>query len=333
MKIAMVGILGLILATSSGLTAEEGAEKTITKSFAAAPGGALKVDLDGGDIQVLTGDQNTVEVVVERQVTGGTEKQAASLLKSHKVTFTQDGKEVRVEASKTKKRGFSFRSKPNLSVRVRVTVPRRFNVSLNTDGGTIQVSDLQGTVDARSSGGDLSFTKIEGAVAGHTSGGNVKAAGCTDKLEVQTSGGNILLRDYSGTSATADTSGGNVDVHSCAGKLQVKTSGGNIVIDGFSGPGVYADTSGGAITFGLDQQPEGDCWLHTSGGNITVRLPENIAMNLIAATDGGNVTTAIPVAATVQGKLQEGKLEGKMNGGGPVLSLRTSGGDIRVTKK
>jgi DUF4097 and DUF4098 domain-containing protein YvlB len=290
------------------------------------------VDADQGDIEVATGELGTAQIVVEREVTGGTESQQKALLKAHKVTFSQDGKQISVEA-KSPKPSHGWFSHPdlNLSVHFRITVPRRFDATLCTSGGSIRVSDLNGTVDARTSGGDLNFAKIQGGVEGHTSGGNIKATGCAYRLNLETSGGNILIKDCSGPNAQATTSGGNIEATGCTGKLQVKTSGGNIDIGNFSGASAYADTSGGSISFDTTRPPEEDCLLRSSGGNITAKLPANSALNLHAATDGGDVTSDLPV--TVEGKMQPGKLEGKINGGGPNFMLRTSGGEIRVEKQ
>lgn len=323
--------MSAVLAALPVLAADSSEEKTVSKSFTVEPGGELTVDADQGDIEILTGDKNTVEIVVEREVQGASESKAASALKGNKLTFTKDGNKVSVESvtAKASHGLFSF-SHPNLNIHFHITVPKRFNTSLNTAGGNIKVSDLNGTVDAHSSGGDLTFAKIQGAVDGHTSGGSVKATECADKLTVQSSGGNIVIKDFTGPSASADTSGGNVDVAGCAGALQVKTSGGNIAISAFSGASAYADTSGGSISLDLEKQPTGDCYLHTSGGNITAKMSDSLALNLMASTDGGSVSSAIPV--TVEGKQKEGSLIGKINGGGPKLALRTSGGDIRVVK-
>jgi len=333
MKISLFKVVCLsgILTAMPVFAADTNAEKTISKSFTVELGGELTVDADQGDIEVLTGDKSTVEVVVEREAKGASESKETSALKRHKVTFSQDGNKVRVEGvtAKSSHGLFSF-SHPDLTVHFKITVPRRFNASLNTSGGNIHVTDLNGTVDARSSGGDLVFAKIRGAVEGHTSGGEVKASDCADKLTLQSSGGNVVIKNYTGSSAQADTSGGNIEVAGCTGALVVKTSGGNIAISAFSGASAYADTSGGSISIELDKQPTADCYIHTSGGNITANMSASTALNLTATTDGGSVSSAIPV--TVEGKQKEGSLVGKMNGGGPKLSLLTSGGNIEVLK-
>jgi DUF4097 and DUF4098 domain-containing protein YvlB len=330
MKTALLRTLTLLLVATRCLAADDAAEKTISKTFTVEPGGEISVDADEGDIEVAVGTLDTVQVTVEREVSGGSESQRRATLKANKVTFAQEGKEVRI-VSASPKNSFSLFGRPNLSVHFRITVPKRFDATLNTAGGNIRVADLNGAVEARTSGGDLKFEKIEGPVDGRTSGGNVKASGCTDKMQLQTSGGNIVIKDYTGPSAQADTSGGNIEAANCAGKLQVKTSGGNINIGKFSGASAYADTSGGSVFIEVTKQPEGDCNLRTSGGNITASLPADIAVNLNASTDGGEVTSDLPV--TVQGKARPGKLEGKINSGGPAFTLRTSGGDIRLQKQ
>jgi len=331
MKISILSAIGsvFLLVAAQCPAVEDNADKTITKTFNVEPGGELNVEADQGDIDILTGDQSTVQVIVEREVIGGSAGQAEKLLKGHKVTFTQDGNIIHVEAKSLKPpRGHSH---PNLEVHFRITVPKRFSANLTTAGGNVKVTGLRGSVDARTSGGNMVFSKIQGAVEANTSGGNVRAADCTDKLQIQSSGGNMVLKDFSGPSAAVDTSGGNIEVSGCTGMLEVKTSGGNISVDGFSGATAYADTSGGAVSVSLDKQPSGNCTFRTSGGNIVVKVPENIAVNLTAGTDGGTVSSDLPV--TVQGKIKEGSLEGKINGGGPVMSLRTSGGDIKLLKR
>jgi DUF4097 and DUF4098 domain-containing protein YvlB len=333
MKIAFVTVLGFFLVASQSFAADDPAEKTISKSFNVEPGGDLTVDADQGNISVATGEPNRVEIVVEREVPGATESREQSALKNHKVKFSKDGNSVRVEAMTGKSHSLFSHFQPQLNVHFRITVPKRFNVSLTTAGGGIDVSGLHGTVEVQTSGGDLKFAGIEGAIDGHTSGGNIRAEGCTEKLLAQTSGGSIVIKNYTGPSATADTLGGNIEATDCGGKLQAKTSGGNITIGNFTGAGVFADTTGGTVSFDLAKQPEDQCVLRSSGGNINVRLVENVAMNVNATTDGGNVNTEVPVVSTVQGKVKEGHIEGKINGGGPMLALRTSGGNIEISKR
>jgi DUF4097 and DUF4098 domain-containing protein YvlB len=263
------------------------------------------------------------------------ESQAAKILKKHKVKATLEGNTVYVEArfGKAPTEEALVKREPGLTVHIRLSVPRRFDAQLETEGGTIEATGLQGSVEAKTSGGDLGFTNIHGLVNGQTSGGNIRVLGGADKLEVRTSGGTIVIKDYHGPTASADTSGGDISVAGCTGALAVKTSGGNISVENFSGPQVSADTGGGTIVVELSSALLADSFIRTSGGNVTARLADGVAVNLLATTDGGTVMTEIPVSATTKGKVQENKLEGKINGGGPKLVLKTSGGNIEILKK
>lgn len=317
-KAGVAGLICAALALATGLSraADESAEKIITKSFTVEPGGSVSVTADQGDIELVTGKQNTVEVMVERTVPGASESQAAKIIKKHKVIATLEGNAVYVE-TKTGKGPQEDGPKiveSRLMVHIRVTVPKKFDAQLETGGGTIDVTGLQGAVEAKSSGGDLGFTNIHGLVNGQSSGGNIRVLGGTDKLRVRTGGGNIVIKDYAGPGAQADSAGGNINVTGCTGTLAVKTSGGNIHLENFTGPQASGDTSGGAIALELGGALLADSYFRTSGGNVTAKLGDSVAADLLATTDGGTITTEIPVSATTKGKVQEGRLEGKIYG-------------------
>ena len=64
---------------------------------------------------------------------------------------------------------------------------------------------------------------------------------------------------------------------------------------------------------------------------MTVKAPGNAVFDLDAETSGGGVTCDLPV--TVQGKMEHDHLKGQVNGGGPLVVLRSSGGGIHVRKE
>ena len=83
----------------------------------------------------------------------------------------------------------------------------------------------------------------------------------------------------------------------------------------------------------FETAPEADCTLGTSGGSVTVVVPEAAALNLDARTSAGRVSSELPVVAVVSGEAKRGELNGKINGGGPLLKLRTSAGSIDLRKR
>ena len=82
----------------------------------------------------------------------------------------------------------------------------------------------------------------------------------------------------------------------------------------------------------MTTQPQDECNLRTSGGGITLTLIPDIAVDVEAETSGGRVSTDFAVESAIQGKVPRNRLKGSINGGGPLLKLRTSGGSIRLQK-
>jgi len=311
-------------------TARADVEDKITKSFQVEPGGQLVVAVDRGAIEIKTANTGSVNIEVTRKA-GGSRSKAEKTLKDHVVTTTQDGNKVEVRAEYTgEKLSSLFGRSPELHVNYLLTIPRKFDADLKTAGGHIKVVELIGKVDAHSSGGHLEFRKLEGPLSGHTSGGHITLTGCKGKVDLGSSGGHLELREIEGD-VTAKTSGGSIRADQLTGKSILKTSGGHIEVAGVRGS-VEAKTSGGHITAELLGQPDSACSFDTSGGSITITLTGKAALDVDARTSGGRVSTDLPVVAVVQGEQKKHELRGKINGGGPLLTARTSGGNVRLEK-
>ena len=91
-----------------------------------------------------------------------------------------------------------------------------------------------------------------------------------------------------------------------------------------------ASTSGGSVTASLLSQPNQPSRLSTSGGSINVELAGSVHVDVDANTSGGGVSTDFPVGA---GSRDRQSLRAAINGGGPLLQLRTSGGGIHIQKR
>lgn len=343
-RMTFLSVAVLFLAPS-GLRADT--EDHIKKSFAVSGEGQLLIRADRGSIQVNPIESDKVEVEVIRIVKRSNDDKAREILKNHEVTFNQQGNDIEIRAENPRK-GASIWGDlwRQFQVRYVISVPRKFNLDLKTAGGSITVADLSGKLRSETSGGSLRFGSIHGPVWGKTSGGSIEVAEAIGKLDVETSGGSIrvtkaLAEAHLKTSGggirvgestgklEAHTSGGSIHIQKSADDVIVRTAGGGIEIESASGS-VDASTSGGSVTLRLNAQPKSDCRAATSGGNINVYLAEKIGFNLDAKTSGGRVVSDLPV--TVQGEHKSSSLHGKLNAGGPNLTLRTSGGGIHLKR-
>ena len=309
MKMMVSLITVLLMLSTSYCYLKANVEDTLTRSFDVSEGGKLVLDTDIGSIEVESSRKDRIKVNVFRKVRGASERKARELLDDFDIEFKQDGKNLYIDADyKRGRRGFLWFGRNRLRVKFVITVPRNYNLDLSTSGGSISVSDLNGEVISRTSGGSLSFGYIKGEIFGKTSGGSIRIAGCSGDVDVHTSGGSIKVGEVTGN-IDASTSGGSIRVKEVKGTIQARTSGGTIV--------AY-----------LSAQPKGDCSLKTSGGSINVYLVRDVNLDLDAKTSGGRVRSDFPVE--VSGVIRRTKLNGKINGGGPELYIRTSGGSINI---
>lgn len=287
-----------------------------SKTFDVDSGSRLKIDSDVGTISVSTHSTDRVEATVTW---------SGSNAEDFTVDFSQSGDEILIDGD-FEGSSWGWNSRPK--VRFAVTVPERFNVDLQTSGGSISVDDLEGDVKARTSGGSLSFGNIEGPVHGRTSGGSISLEGCKGTADIHTSGGSIQIGDVDGE-VNAKTSGGSIRIARARGSVDAKTSGGSIKVEEVMGA-IQATTSGGSVTAYISEQPQDDCRLSTSGGSVTAYLADGVALDIEAKSSGGKVTSDFEVDSA---RVTRTSLSGKINGGGPELYMRSSGGGVRVKRR
>ena len=308
--------------------ADDGRGDVIRQTFPASTGGRLVIEADRGSVTVEGADVAQVEVEVQRKVVRGSAAKAADLLQRHKVTFSQDGGTVKVEADLEGKESWGWAG-PQLEVQITARVPQEFNLEASTAGGGIRTAHLKGSVTIRTAGGSLALEDVNGRINGRTSGGSIKGAKLAGNIDLGTAGGSVNVEGATGERLKATTSGGSLHLLGLALPTEARTSGGSIEIETSATP-LEAGTSGGGVSATLTAVPKGDVTLKTSGGSVHLRLPADSAFQLDASTSAGSVRSEFPVSTTESG--EKSSLRGPVNGGGPTMRLRSSAGSIRVMK-
>jgi DUF4097 and DUF4098 domain-containing protein YvlB len=208
------------------------------------------------------------------------------------------------------------------------------DVSLQTGGGYIKVNSAKGKIEAESGGGTISIVSgLQDAVL-ETGGGNIHVDRCAGRVKASTGGGSIDLGDIGGA-AEMETGGGSIHLASAKGPVHAETGGGSIMLNGV--PSARAETGGGTIVakFVAANGDHHDSELETSAGDITVYLAPNVNISVrasIEVANGHNIRSDFPdIRVTSEGGDYGPKTvtaEGSLNGGGPVLKIRTTTGDI-----
>ena len=148
--------------------------QVMTYEVKTRPGQTLRFRSDLGSVRILTGDDNTVKGRLVAKVYTRDEARARAFFRRLGVQAqtTADGVLIRgliedVPRSRRKR----VRS---LKLDYEVTVPRRYNLDIETQAGGIEIVPLDGTVQAVTAGGGITVGDVTGRVMVHTAGGHIR---------------------------------------------------------------------------------------------------------------------------------------------------------------
>jgi len=286
----------IISAFSSMELAADDARLLFEKTLQTEPGKELVTSLIAGGVIVSTWTNNEVNV----KVYGNDEAE-------EKVIFIAENTETGVKVEGKKKESGNFK---HLTLRVEVIVPQNYNVKLFSSGGSLEVNNLKGKIEANTSGGNIKIENTNGNIEAYTAGGNISIETSNGDITASTSGGKILINGFNGN-VDASTAGGDINLTGTEGKIAASTAGGNIRLD-YTGKNMGIDLS-------------------TLGGNITATLPSDFNADADIGTLAGKVRCDFAQVET-KNKIYS-YVKAKFNGGGEDFKCTTSAGNITITKK
>jgi hypothetical protein len=300
-------------------------EENVKKQLAVPSGGKVVVDVDFGTIDVAAGVDTQVEIDANRKIETDDEAQEKAFFGAAPVTITQEGNTVTIRARRERQTDWQWGKHVVMDARYTVHLPKSFDADLKTGGGNIAVADLNGMVNVDTKGGRLRLMRIHGPIEGRTNGGNVDLADCEGAHKIHTSGGNIESKGGSGA-LEAHTSGGHVTIRNFSGRVDTASNGGNLTFEKVGGE-LVGKTSGGTIVATLLSPVPGNASLETSAGTIEVAVPPNAGLKVDATAHAGKIVSDLPFTATDSAPES---LKAAINGGGRLLTLRTSAGNIQI---
>jgi hypothetical protein len=296
--IALVLLLGSFAAAS---TPQGSFERTFQVSGGPVD---LEVQTHSGDITVRAGASGQV-IIRGRIFVGdhwlfGNRHTDVSDIEQHP-PLRQDGNRIRID----------YASLRDISVDYEITVPVDTTVRTHSGSGDQVIEGTRGNVDLQSGSGNLKLAQLTGEIRLQTGSGDVRAREIAGPVRGGAGSGDIEVEE---------TGSGDIDLH---------TGSGNITVRGIQGA-FRGDTGSGDIT--AEGAQTGSWEMHTGSGNVRVRLPATAAFDANLSTSSGTLEVESPITMTVQGRVQETRksIQGKVRGGGPLLSVRTGSGDIHI---
>ncbi len=295
--------------------------ETVHKQFNVPPGKKLDVDLKtGGAIDIVGWDKESVEVDATPE---GHDAAACKV----EITEQPWGVEVSSEFE-----GNSDRRSGG--VKCRISVPHRFNITLESMGGGISIDNVEGKCEGKTMGGELTLSRLKGDLDLATMGGAIRLTESNVDGTVSTMGGEVLLEDVTGdVRATSqggrvthkhvklqtgsgkgrevniNTMGGPIDVSDAPNGADVHTMGGDISVTS-AAQFVKAKTMGGDIHI---EKIDGWVEATTMGGDITVQMtgdPASGKRDVTLTSMHGDINLVLPGGISAEFDIELGASEG-----------------------
>ncbi|MBS4027903.1 MAG: DUF4097 family beta strand repeat protein [Ignavibacteriales bacterium] len=232
-------------------------------------------------------------------------------------------------------------------------------IDITTSGGDIRTGDIDGDATLATSGGDIILGKISGEVNVHTAGGDIRVERSNKKLKAETAGGEINIGDITNIAtistfggdirvrkvtadATFSTAGGDIIILSSSESIKAKTAGGDIRLEDIAGA-VDAKTAAGDIRVELNSFAKGKSKFTTAFGDVKLLVPENLKLtiNALVRVRGWWKSRKHEQYIFSDFKAEEFNEDEdeneiraiyKLNGGGDLVLMETSMGNIEIRK-
>ena len=186
----------------------------------------------------------------------------------------------------------------NMGARYVIRVPRGARLEqIQSSNGSLRIRDIDASARLETSNGTIEVASVDGPVTMHTSNGAIRADGVQRGIEGTTSNGSIRV---------------------VLGKVEERRP-------------VRLTSSNGSVELAVDDLGGSEVVVRTSNASITARLPQSVAADVKASTSNGRLTNEFE--SSFQGRSERNFMEGTIGGGGPLLSLTTSNGSIRLLKR
>jgi hypothetical protein len=210
-----------------------------------------------------------------------------------RVSTEQNGDTVEVVA-KTSGGSFWNWGVRHSSLRVEVHMPKDADLAVRTGDGSVEADSINGNMEVDTGDGSIKVEKAKGSIRFHTGDGSIEA------------------RELDGT-VDASSGDGHINLEGRFDGLKIKSGDGSVTAKASAGSKVASGWS-----------------IHTGDGSVDVEIPGDLQANIDASTHDGHISLGLPV--TVEGTFSSTRIQGKLNGGGMPVEIRTGDGSIRLNK-
>ena len=284
----------------------------------------LIVNDGAGDVSVIGGDGDTVDIEVVKTGNAPTQARAEQDLEDIQYVVRQDGNTITLTYELDK-----IRTDNVDTVDFTITVPVETSVQVETSLGEVSVSGINGDTTITNDFGTISVENITGALSANSNSGrldvNSVKAGSQD-IDIHSGFGQVTAEQLSGKNISITSSSGMIELNNirATGDLLTSSDFGNVTYKNGSSASLDVGTKSGKVSitkvnirnglkiqndFGeieLVQAMAGSYDIHTNSGSIDIDGAQN---SLKAHTDFGSITIKNAESTTLDLDTKSGTIE------------------------
>lgn len=178
-------------------------------------------------------------------------------------------------------------------LRVEVTVPTECDVEVRSGDGSIEVEPFTGRLVADVGDGHVRVKGVRGQMMLSTSDG---------AIEIENADGDLL----------AHTGDGRITASGRFDGLDLRTGDGRVAVEALAGSKLGSEWS-----------------LESNDGPLSLSVAPDLKATLDVRAGDGPIHVDLPV--TIAGRFREHEVHGTLNGGGPLLRIRTGDGSVTLS--
>ena len=313
-----------------------------------------------GDITVRGSDESEIRITAKKNVRTWSEDEAGRIAKPVSVAISKNGDAYEVHPS-----GFD-QPDARIGVDMEVSVPKQCALTVKTDKGDVEISDLTAGVAVADQSGDVEVRSIVGGVSLEMRDGDAKVDDTNGDVKISGKGGAIEVNGVTGSltvdgdfygpvradkvskgvrlvSAKTDLTVSSLTGHMEAGSgnLDLVDASGNVVLRArdteinVENPGgkLNIDNRNANISVRFSSPPKDDVQITNSSSGISLSLPGGSNFEIQADCRNCDVDSEFPGLGPVKAPSGDASLSGKFGSGkGPKITLKTSYGNIALRR-
>jgi DUF4097 and DUF4098 domain-containing protein YvlB len=320
----------------------------------------VTVHVGRGDITVRSSDTPEIRVSGKKNVKAWSETDAKRIAEPISAEIVQSGNEYEIRPSGLP--GGDSR----ISLDLEISVPQKAFVTIRSDKGDINVSDISapvtinsgtGDIEVRDTGGDVSIDSKKGDVKVSDTKGNVKLSGHGGQVDVVSASGSFTLDGefygpiraekvakgvrfvsqrtdltISQLNGHMEASPGNLEVTDVQGNLTVRAQD-DMTIENVTGK-LKIDNRKGDVHVRFSSAPKEEVEINNSSAEIDLSLPESSSFEITGDCSNCDIQSEFSEdALKTSERAGDHHIEGKYGSGhGPKITLKTTHGTISIHK-